>query len=286
MRDSLLSGPLIHMDETTVQVLKEPGRAPTSKSYMWVQLGGEPDRPVVLFDYEPSRSSGVAQKLLEGWSGYLMSDGYGGYDSAVDSANGAIVHLKCWAHARRYFMDAKKVHLPGKHGLADEALAMIGKLYRIERDIAKLPDHERLAVRKDKSAKILKDLRAWLTATLARVAPGSLLGKALVYMDNQWAGLERYIDRADLPIDNNKCENAIRPFVVGRKGWLFCDTQAGAHASAVLYSLIQTAVLNGVEPYAWIRHVLEEIPLAKSVDDYDALLPWNMHPLSVPPTTN
>ena len=286
MRDSLLSGPLIHMDETTVQVLKEPGRAPQSKSYMWVQLGGEPDRPVVLFDYEPSRSGGVAQKLLEGWSGYLMSDGYGGYDSAVDSANGAIVHLKCWAHARRYFMDAKKVHLPGKHGLADEALAMIGKLYRIERDIAKLPDNERLAVRKDKSAKILNDLRAWLTVTLARVAPGSVLGKALVYMDNQWAGLVRYIDRADLPIDNNKCENAIRPFVVGRKGWLFSDTQAGARASAVLYSLIQTANLNGLEPYTWIRSVLERLPLAKSVDDYDALLPWNMHPLSVPPTTN
>ena len=286
MRDSLLSGPLIHMDETTVQVLKEPGRAAQSKSYMWVQLGGEPDRPVVLFDYEPSRSGGVAQKLLEGWSGYLMSDGYGGYDSAVDSANGAIVHLKCWAHARRYFMDAKKVHLPGKHGLADEALAMIGKLYRIERDIAKLPDNERLAVRKDKSAKILNDLRAWLTVTLARVAPGSVLGKALVYMDNQWAGLVRYIDRADLPIDNNKCENAIRPFVVGRKGWLFSDTQAGARASAVLYSLIQTANLNGLEPYTWIRSVLERLPLAKSVDDYDALLPWNMHPLSVPPTTN
>ena len=286
MRDSLLSGPLIHMDETTVQVLKEPGRAAQSKSYMWVQLGGEQDRPVVLFDYEPSRSGGVALKLLEGWSGYLMSDGYGGYDRAVDSASAAIVHLKCWAHARRYFMDAKKVHLPGKHGLADEALAMIGKLYRIERDIAKLPDRERLAVRKDKSAKILNDLRAWLTATLARVAPGSLLGKALVYMDNQWAGLVRYIDRADLPIDNNKCENAIRPFVVGRKGWLFCDTQAGAHASAVLYSLIQTANLNGLEPYTWIRSVLERLPLAKSVDDYDALLPWNMHPLSVPPTTN
>jgi transposase len=286
MRDSLLSGPLIHMDETTVQVLKEPGRAAQSKSYMWVQLGGEQDRPVVLFDYEPSRSGGVALKLLEGWSGYLMSDGYGGYDRAVDSASAAIVHLKCWAHARRYFMDAKKVHLPGKHGLADEALAMIGKLYRIERDIAKLPDRERLAVRKDKSAKILKDLRAWLTATLARVAPGSLLGKALVYMDNQWAGLVRYIDRADLPIDNNKCENAIRPFVVGRKGWLFSDTQAGAHASAVLYSLIQTATLNGLEPYTWIRSVLERLPLAKSVDDYDALLPWNMHPLSVPPTTN
>jgi hypothetical protein len=286
MRDSLLSGPLIHMDETTVQVLKEPGRAASSKSYMWVQLGGEPDRPVVLFDYEPSRSGRVALKLLEGWSGHLMSDGYGGYDSAVDGSDSAIVHLKCWAHTRRYFMDAKKVHLPGKHGLADEALAMIGKLYAIERNIAKLSAGERLAARQSQSAKVLDQLRAWLTITQPQVAPASVLGKALTYMDNQWAGLVRYIARADLPIDNNRCENAIRPFVVGRKAWLFSDTPAGAHASAVLYSLIQTATLNGVEPYAWIRYVLEELPLAKSVDDYDALLPWNVHLLSVAPSTN
>ena len=285
MRDSLLSEPLIYMDETTVQVLKEPGRAASSKSYMWVQLGGAPDQPVVLFDYEPSRSGGVALKLLEGWSGHLMSDGYTGYDGVV-RANAGIVHLKCWAHARRYFMDAKKVHLPGKHGLADEALAMIGKLYGIERNIAKLPASERLAVRQTQSAQVLHQLRAWLTITQPLVPPASVLGKALSYLDNQWPGLVRYITRADLPIDNNAAENAIRPFVVGRKAWLFSDTPAGAHASAVLYSLIQSAKLNGLEPYTWIKSVLEKLPLAKSVDDYDALLPWNMHPLSVTPSLN
>ena len=294
MRDSLLSGPLIYMDETTVQVLKEPGRAPATKSYMWVQLGGEPDRPVVLFDYEPSRSGDVALRLLEGWSGHLMSDGYGGYDRVVkasqtsgegdaNDASQAIVHLKCWAHARRYFMDAKKVHLPGKRGLADEALKMIGELYKIERNIAKLSASERLAVRQTQSALVLKQLRAWLTTTQPLVAPASVLGRALFYLNKQWPGLERYITRADLPIDNNAAENAIRPFVVGRRAWLFADTPAGAHASAVLYSLIQTAKLNGLEPYTWIKTVLEKLPLANSIDDYDALLPWNLHPVSVAP---
>ena len=180
-------------------------------------------------------------------------------------------------------MDAKKVHLPGKRGLADEALMMIGELYKIERNIAKLSASERLAVRQTQSALVLKQLRAWLTTTQPLVAPASVLGRALFYLNKQWPGLERYITRADLPIDNNAAENAIRPFVVGRRAWLFADTPAGAHASAVLYSLIQTAKLNGLEPYTWIKTVLEKLPLANSIDDYDALLPWNLHPVSVVP---
>ena len=277
VRDTLLEGQIIHMDETTVQVLKEPGKTAQSNSYMWVACGGTESKRVVLFDYDPSRAGAVPLRLLSGWSGYLMTDGYEGYNKVV-AAQG-IEHLACWAHVRRRFVDAAKLQPKGKKGLADEAVAMIGELYRIEREAAGLDDAARWQLRLQRSRPQLQTIRAWLDRTLPSVPPKLALGQALVYMDGYWPKLVRYVERGDLPADNNRCENAIRPFVVGRKGWLFADTQAGAQASAVLYSLIETAKANGREPYLWLRHVLERIPMARTADDFDALLPWNFHPL-------
>ena len=135
----------------------------------------------------------------------------------------------------------------------------------------------RYAARQAQSIPVLNELHGWMEKLLPMVPPKSALGTALSYMRNYWAKLVRYTERGYLPIDNNRCENAIRPFVVGRKAWLFSDTPAGANASAIIYSLVETAKANGVEPYTWLRHVLEQLPAARSVDEMDKLLPWNFH---------
>lgn len=276
LRDTVLESAVIHMDETPVQVLKEPGRAATSQSYMWVQRAGPPGKPVVLFDYDTSRSGQVPVRLLEGWRGYLMTDGYDGYNAAV--AQGRIEHLACWVHARRRFIDAAKVQPKGKRGRADQAIAFISRLYGIEREIREKSEADRLQVRQARSLPVLAELRRWLDETLPVVPPKTALGQALAYLAAYWPRLIRYTERGDLPIDNNAAENAIRPFVVGRKAWLFSDTQAGAHASALIYSLIETAKANGLEPYTWLRRVLRRLPAATTVEHFEALLPWNLHP--------
>jgi transposase len=214
MRDVLLDGSLIHMDETVVQVLKEKDKSPTSNSYMWVQTGGPPDKPVVLYDYDPSRGASVPTALLEGFKGYLMTDGYDGYNEVARTDG--IERLACWAHVRRRFVEATRVQPKGKRGKADEAVNLIGKLYRIEREYKDAPPQERLLTRKNQSVPVLTELHAWMIKSAPLVTPKSALGTALAYMGNLWSKLVRYTERGDLPIDNNRCENAIRPFVVGR----------------------------------------------------------------------
>ena len=278
LRDTLTDGPFLHVDETVVQVLKEDGKAPTSTSYMWVQTGGPPGKPVVLYDYDPSRSGQVPVRLLEGYCGYLMTDGYDGYNALAATAG--IEHLACWAHVRRRFVDAARVQPKGKRGRADEAVALIGKLYGIEREYKDADDAARLLARQQHSVPALEALQVWREKTQPGVTPKSALGTALAYLQKYWCRLVRYTERGDLPIDNNRCENAIRPFVVGRKAWLFSDTPAGATASAVIYSLVQTAKSNGLEPYAWLRRVMRDLPKAKTVDEVEALLPWNLTALN------
>ncbi|MDN5862568.1 MAG: IS66 family transposase [Salinisphaera sp.] len=274
--DTVLEAPVIHMDETPVQVLKEPGKAPQSKSYMWVAKGGPPARPVVLYTYDPGRSGQVPLTLLEGWRGYLMTDGYEGY-SAIAKRD-RVEHLVCLVHARRKFVEAKRASPKGKATRADQALAFFARLYRIEAGVKEQDAATRWQARLHQSRPVLEQLRAWLTATRPVVTPKSKLGEALAYLDKYWPKLTRYTERGDLPIDNNPCENAIRPFVLGRKAWLFADTQAGAKASALLYSLVETAKANGLEPYTWLHHVLARLPAVTTVAGYEALMPWNVHP--------
>jgi transposase len=274
-RDVLLEGAVIHIDETVVQVLKEKGKKPTSNSYMWVQTGGPPGKAVVIFDYDPSRSMEVPVRLLHDYRGYLMTDGYDGYNKLAKTEG--IERLACWAHVRRRFVEAVKVQPKGKRGRADEAVDLIGKLYRIERDHKDSTDKARLLARQQLSMPVLASLHTWMQKTLPVVTPKSALGTALSYMRDYWSMLTRYTERGDLPVDNNRCENAIRPFVLGRKAWLFSDTPAGAHASAVIYSLVETAKANGLEPYTWLRRVLRDLPAAKTVEDVEALLPWNFN---------
>jgi transposase len=275
LRDRLLDYDILQMDETTVQVLKEDGKSAQSKSYLWLQRGGPPDRPVVLYDYDPGRGAGVPKRLLTGFTGYLQTDGYDGYNAVV--AINALVHVGCMAHARRKFSEAVKAQGRNKkRGKAHRGLALIQKLYRVEKQARTLTPEDRYAHRERHARPVLDELRSWLDETLLQVPPTSATGKALNYLNNEWGKLIRYLDDGRLEIDNNGAENAIRPFVVGRKNWLFSASVKGVKASANLYSLIETAKANGLEPYTYLRYLFTELPKATTVEAIEALLPGNI----------
>ena len=275
LRDHLLAYDIIQMDETTVQVLREDHKTAQSKSYLWVQRGGPPHQPIVLFDYDPSRSQTVPQRLLQDFKGYLQTDGYEGYHAVVQHNH--LAHVGCFAHARRKFTEALKAQGKHKiHGIAHHFLELIQQLYKIEKAVRNATPDERHAYRQQHAAPTLKKIRDHLDKSVPQVPPQSTLGKALYYLDHQWYKLLRYLDDGRLEIDNNRTENAIRPFVIGRKNWLFSHSVKGVNASANLYSLIETAKANGLEPYAYLRYLFSTLPNATSVDDIERLLPFNL----------
>lgn len=289
LKDELLESHLIHSDETPVQVLKEPGKSPHSKSYMWVQARWGP-QPIVLFDYASSRSSEIPKSLLTGYNGILQTDGYAAYNAVCQQFG--ITQVGCWDHARRKFTDAVKVYKQANKVTQKFStpthlgLSLIGKLYTIERHIADLDSDAKHEARQMQSRPVIEKLRAWLDKYQNKVPPKSPLGLALGYLAGQWTKLVRFLDDGRIPLSNMRAENCIRPFVVGRKNWLFSDTVNGAVASARLYSLVETAKANGHEPYAYLRHVFTKIPNLKH--DYDlieTLLPWNIQPQDIKVTT-
>ncbi|MEM6483477.1 MAG: IS66 family transposase [Pseudomonadota bacterium] len=276
LREHLINSDTICMDETRLQVLKEPNKRAQSQSYLWVQRGGPPDNPIVLYDYDPSRSQRVPLRLLEGFGGYLQTDGYEAYARVCSEYS--LTAVGCWAHARRKFDEAIKAQgllsaEKQKDALGTIAMAKIQQLYRIEREIKSLSHEERHEIRQRRSVPLLNEFRQWLDEHLPIVPPRSALGKAMQYAHKQWDKLTAYTQDGRLKIDNNLTENAIRPFVIGRKNWLFCDSVAGANASANLYSLIETAKANKIEPYAYLRTVFTELPQATTVEQIEALLP-------------
>ena len=272
-RDRLLEQPLIHYDETTYQVLNEKGKTAQSKSYMWVGLAGEQGKRVVLFDYSPSRAGSVPISLLDDFSGYLVTDDYAGYN-AVCVAN-SITRIACWAHARRKFTDALKAQKT-KSGKAQMAVNYIAKLYRIEKQCADLSNEARLLIRQNESASIINEMQAWLDKSILQSPKESALGKALHYLNNNWSRLIEFLSDGIIPLDNNAAENAIRPFVIGRKNWLHSSSENGAHASAAIYSVIETAKANGLDGYGYLKFIIEQLPLAESVEQIEGLLPWNI----------
>ncbi|WP_204934613.1 IS66 family transposase, partial [Roseibium sediminis] len=273
----LRSQPLIHGDETTVQVLKEKDREATSTSYMWAYRSGEDsDEPIVLLDYQPGRGQIYPQAFLGDYRGLLMSDGY----CAWRTLEGA-THLGCMAHSRRRFVNALKTrNKPG--GPPEQALKFFEQLYRIERQAKEeKPDKGETRAdcirrfRQQHSVPVLNALKEWLDEIAPKVLPDSKLGDAVSYTLNQWAYLTRYTEDGRRPIDNNLLERDIRIFATGRKSWLFSDTVEGARASAVVYSLMLTCRACGVEPLAWLRHVLTELPQRAVDADINDLLPFN-----------
>lgn len=279
MHETQLAYDVLQMDETTVQVLKEDGRAATAKSHMWVRRGGAPGQCIILFDYAPSRAGAIPMRLLDEYKGYLQSDAYAGYNAT--GRRDGVIHVGCFDHARRRFVEAVKAqHAIAGHerGLAPEALLIIRKLYVIEklaRD-AKMPAGQRHKLRQEKARPVWDELRAWLDRNRNATPPQTLTGKAIGYLADEWERLVRYLDDGRIEISNVLCENAIRPFVVGRKAWLFSDTPAGAHASAKLYSIIETAKAAGLDPFAYLRLIFEMLPQARTLADVEALLPWNV----------
>ena len=281
--DEIRSGSFVQADETPFQVLKEPGKSAQSQSYLWVLRGGDCDHPLLYYAYDPTRSSEVPKRLLRGFAGFLQTDGYEGY-TALGTEPG-IVHVGCWAHTRRKFDEALRGQGKGKkkgakrttkESRARQALSQIQALYRIERELKDASPEERHAERQARSKPLLEKFRSWLDASIDSAPPQSLTGKALHYMDGQWPKLVRVLDDGRIPLDTNLVENAIRPFVVGRKNWLFADTVAGARASANLYGLIETAKANGIEPGRYLAHLFEVLPTVTSADQLDVLLPQNL----------
>jgi hypothetical protein len=282
LRAVLLAYDIVQMDETRLQVLKEDGREPSSQSYMWVQRGGPPGHAVILFHYAPSRGQHPAAELLAGYRGYLQCDGYEVYGALAAQSPGVRL-IGCFAHARRKFHEAHKGQgKKRKPGKAKQALDLIARLYGVEKALKELDPEARHAQRQIKARPLLDELHVWLEQARPEVPPSTLTGKALTYLHNQWPKLIGYLDDGRLDIDNNACERAIRPFVIGRRNWLFADTPAGAHASANLYSLIETAKAKGHEPYRYLRHLFTALPAAKGDQDIDALLPTRLMPENVP----
>ncbi|CAM2064848.1 IS66 family transposase [Sulfidibacter corallicola] len=236
----------LQMDETTVQVLNEPDKENTTKSFMWVIRGGPPERPIVLFHYDPSRSGTVAARLLEDFQGTVQTDGYAGYDF-LGRVPG-VVHAGDWDHVRRKFADVRKPlgrkGRSGKSGKADEALKLIGEMYQLERKARGQADSDSalLEMRDKQLRPKIAAFKTWLDHLAGRVPPKSLLGRAIQYALGQWHKLDLFLDRAEVPMSTALVENAIRPYVIGRKAWLFSGSPEDAQASARIYSIVETAL--------------------------------------------
>jgi transposase len=287
LQEEIRSGPLINIDESPLQVLNEAGRHNTSKSYMWVYRGGQPDHPVILYQYYRTRSGLEALEFLNDYHGYIQSDDFSGYDHLDQKPD--IIHLGCWAHARRKFVKVVKVRKKHRSkrvnpkSLADEALDYIGNLYQIENEAKRreLDVFQIYQLRQEKSKPLLDKFKAWLEAKQPLTPPKGLLGQAISYTLGNWVKLIIYIEDGRLRPDNNLVENAIRPFVLGRKNWLFAGSPDGAKASAIFFTLIETAKANGLEPYAYLKHIFEKLPLAKTEQDIKDLLPQNIDSASI-----
>jgi transposase len=279
LKEHQLSGDYLQLDETRLQVLKDTGKAATSDNWMWLIRGGPPDQPAVLYEYDASRSGAVPARLLEGFRGVLQVDGYPGYNGVCSSEH--ITRIGCWDHVRRKFVDASKAAPTDKRhrnkaSKADVAIGKIRKLYLIEDRIRDLTPEQRQQQRQQLSKPLLEDLHQWLQANQHKTPKDSLTYEAIRYALNQWPTLIGYCDDGRLHISNALAENAIRPFAVGRRNWLFADTARGARASATCFSLIETAKANGLEPLSYIEHVLLHIGEADTVEKLEALLPWNV----------
>jgi Transposase and inactivated derivatives len=278
LREQLLTHEVLHGDETTVQVLKEPGKKSQSKSYMWLyRTSCDAAHPIVLYDYQYSRKIEHAEKFLTNFSGFLHADGYEGYHKLSDK----ISVVGCWAHARRKFDEALKVVPSSARAETSpmEAVRLIGELYKQEKDFKELPDDDnfksRFEARTQRSKPLVEAFFDWCEKQKA--IPKSHFGIAVTYALRQRRWLETYLLDGRLEIDNNRAERSIKPFVIGRKNWLFANTPEGARTSAVLYSLIETAKECKINPFDYLTFVFRNAPNLdlSNPDSVQKLLPWN-----------
>ncbi len=281
LHEDLLNSHYLHCDETPVQVLKEVGRKAKDKSYMWVlALGGLSKNRIIFYRYEPSRSGAIAKELLGDFTGVIQTDGYKAYNCF--NKNEEVKHIVCLAHVRRKFDEALKGVNPKKwkETVAFEGFDLIRQIYKIQSEECDGKSAEEvLKIKQVKMKPIVENLRNYIDKSLPLVPPKSLTGKALNYTNSLWNKIVPIFEDGNLSLDNNRVENAIRPFAVGKKNWLFSCTPQGADASAIFYSLIETAKACGHEPFFYIRHLVVEAPKAKNAEDFVKLLPYNLEPI-------
>ena len=269
LRELLRQG-VIHADETVLQVNKEPGRKAAAESRIWAYASSKrAERQIRYFRYEESRKGACAESVLGGYTGVVISDGYSGYNILSNATRAG-----CWAHARRKWVEAMPDGATKENAAAAKGLEYCSRLFEVEQKLENLPDTERLRQRRLLSKPIADEYYSWLD-TIFR--PTGKLKKAITYSLNQREYLCTFLDHGEIEISNNQVENAIRPIVVGRKNWLFCDTQAGANASVEIYTVLETAKANGLNPEAYLSHILTVLPERFSEDSkasIDDLLPW------------
>ena len=283
LKTQLIAADVLHADETTVQVLKERDKNPESKSYMWLyRTGGDTARPIVLYEYQPNRKHENAKAFLAGFSGYLHADGYGAYHYLPSG----IVPVGCWAHVRRKFADILK-SLPdyNKAGsIPMRAIEYCDALFELERAFANLPFDERHKKRKKLSKPIMDAFFTWAAESRRSIfaTPRSVTGKALAYALNERTYLENVLLDGRLELSNNRAERSIKPFVIGRKNWIFANSERGATASSIIYSIVETAKENHLKPYEYLKHIFQTAPNIDIGDSVavQALLPWNAPALS------
>lgn len=268
LRSCLLGHAVLHADETPVPMLS-PGNKKTHRAYIWAYATPRTDeRQAVVYDFQPTRSGKACRDFLEDWQGQLVCDDYSGYKAGF--AKG-LTEVGCWAHARRKFFELAE---RGNSPIADQALVIIGKLYEVERDIQEKPPDERQRVRESLSRPIIEHLRKWLVHQRSGLTDGTRTAKAMDYSLKRWEALTRYLDDGAVPIDNNWIENQVRPWALGRKNWLFAGSLRSGQRAANVMSLIQSAKINGIDPQAYLRDVLERLPTLM-YSDIDTLLPHN-----------
>ncbi len=265
---------VLHADETPLQVLHSPGKAPTSKSYMWMyRTSGDTDCGIVLYEYQATRAAEHPKTFLKDFSGYLHVDGYSAYHTLPPQ----IQVVGCFAHARRKFDEAIKALPKGeqKNCAAQKGFAFCQKLFKIEEQLAKISPEKRKEERRKRAKPILDAFSVW--AKSRNAAPKSALGKALIYLDNQWPYLTRYLEDGRLELSNNRAERSIKPFVMSRKNFLFANTASGAKGSATMFSLIETAKENGLDPYRYLTYIFKTAPNLNWDDPtaVEQLYPWN-----------
>jgi transposase len=271
LEENLLEGEYLSCDETPLRVLTDDGKRVKNLHYLWIR-SRPPNfgKPIYLFEYASSRRAEVAKRILDGFKGILQADQYAGYAFAEKHPD--LVRTGCLAHVRRKFFEAQKA-MNEKQGISGRALALIKKLYKIAEQAAEIPITSRTQWRKETSAPVFAELNTYLQENRRKVPPKSATGKAISYALNAWESLERIYDDHRIPLDNNLTENAIRPVAVGRKNYLFCHSAEGAAAAARIYSLIATAKANGLDLRAYLMRLISELPKAKTLADYEALLP-------------
>lgn len=281
MHEHLLKQDILHADETTLQVLHEPDRSAGNTSYLWLYRTGRAGPAMVLYDYQTTRASKHPRRFLSGFKGYLHVDGYAGYNGLPD-----VTLVGCWAHARRKFDEALKALPVDQRDAAvatKEGLAFCNQLFAIERDLRDSTPEKRFAIRLKRSRPVMEAFSAWLKYQSPRVLPKSAFGQAIKYCHSQWDKLAAFLQDGRLELDNNRSERSIKPYVIGRKNWLFANTPRGANASATIYSIVETAKENGLNPFSYLQYLFERLPNIdiKYRNALDALLPWSV---TLPPT--